>query len=337
MNANEASKRTDGFSHSRRISTSLFILYLALVGWVGTAPSRAAGSESVVVTNTLPPVAGYYQLWPPTNLVRFQGSSIYHGTNAAWDGMVLPFQFDLQAITAGDFTNITRTISGNDQVVDFDALMGTKLPYILLGTNELTQVGLDHQAGHFRIRIKERALRSTGRFDLVVEDFSWTFRTHDNAGVYSDFIHVQLQKSVASTGWINVESLTGGRFALQSEIVMNPEGAIVMVDTNYVSPVTGSFRLNLRGTARDLRILLGNLVCQNGATNQFELYNSDLGTNYLYGLDYTTNGFDWVGYVGTNFWGQPQTWYEYRDLETWFDTSVGTPMKLFRLKAYKYR
>jgi hypothetical protein len=118
---------------------------------------------------------------------------------------------------------------------------------------------------------------------------------------------------------------------------MNPEGAIVLVDTNYVAPGTGAFRLALRGVSRNLEILSAGFTSAHQTTNKFYLLNSSIGDNYFYGFDYSTNGLEWHEYAATNFWGQPQTWFDYHEIEMWMDNTPPPPLKFIRLKAKKYR
>lgn len=303
-------------------------LAVAFAAQFAVSTTFAAWPEAIAPTNTLPPPTGSYELWPPTARVTWAFNLVYEGTN-------FPCQFDLERLTAGSFSNVVRTVSGKDEVLDFDALMATRVPYMRLGEAEYEKMGLSDQVGHLRVRVAERAVRSNGWFALSVEAFSWTLRGHDDEGNYHDLIHVGLRDSVPSTGWIAITNLAGGETVMQSELVLQTDGAMVILATNRFAPVTGPIHLALRGNALTLQILSVAMVTQDGES-RLRIDNAVLGSNWRYGIEYSTNAVAWQDYVWTNFWGQAMTWLPANDFQTWSDRTPATPVKLFRLKAQRF-
>jgi hypothetical protein len=288
---------------TRAVLASLLAVLLPI-----TAP--ALWPEAIAPTNSLPPAAGRYELWPPTARVQWAFTlDLGGGTN-------LPCQFDLERITIGPFSNVVRTVAADDLVLEFDAVMDTAVPYFRIGDDEEYNVYLFGQVGHLRVKVTDEAVRSNGWFSVSVESLSWTLQGHDDEGHYFDVINVRLRSSPPSTGWITVTNLPDGTSLMQSELALEAEGALVIVSTNYFAPVTGPIRLALRGTARALQFLAVASVMDEGES-RLVFDNSYLGTNYQYGIEYTTNGVAWQQFGYLDDWGNDVKWFD--DLDTWRD------------------
>lgn len=307
----------------RHLFASPPALLCALGLCVAATASRGALPEAIVSTNSLPPAAGQYELWPPPARAIWDFDFPFDGTN-------MGCRIELERLKAGSFTNIVRSISGNDQILEFDATMETKVPVFLIGEWDEGQLALYDQLGHFRVRAAERAVRSNGWFALTVESISWSLLGYDDEGNPGGGFFVRLQNTPASTGWLTVTNLPDGSSVMQSELLLHLEGMWTEVTTNYHPTVSGPLRLALRGTSRTLEILFTGWAT-NTAGPYLALINSSLGTNYQYGIEYTTNGAAWQDYSQTDIWGTKITWFD--NLENWGTQTVSAPMKWFRLKA----
>lgn len=303
---------------------------LFLIAW-RSLTATAAGSlpEAITPTNTLPPSAGTYVLWPPERIVKFNGSLNYLGTN-------YPAVFHLKQIEVGLFTNVVRTVAGNDLLLEFDAEMGTRVPYAELTQTVLSNVALYNQIGHFRIRVVEGNGPATNHLALIMESFSWTYQARMGQQYY-DFIHVRNATNRISSGWIEITSLPGGQYAMQSELRIFPEGIVLPppgmnppFEMDYTPAEDSPVHLVLTGVARSLQIL----HVWRGDDTRLNLWKTWMGSSYRYGIELSTNGVTWQDYVWTNFWGQEMRWLDSSDdVDTWEDATPVAPMKLFRLKA----
>lgn len=294
-----------------------------------TALAAGGLPESITPTNTLPPSAGAYVLWPPEAIVKFNGSLNYLGTN-------YPAIFHLKQIEVGPFTNIVRTVAGDDLVLEFDAAMSTRIPYVELTRTVLSNVALYNQTGHFRIRAVTCNTPTTNRLALIMESFSWTYQARTGQQYY-DFISVRNATNRVSSGWIEITNLPAGQFVMQSELQVYPEGIVLPppgmnppFEMDYVPAEDSPVRLDLSGIARSLQIL--HYWREDDAKLKF--WKTWMGPGYRYGVEISTNGVAWHDYVWTNFWGQEMHWLDSSDdPDTWKDTTPVAPMKLFRLKA----
>ncbi len=284
---------------------------------------RAALPEAIVPTNSLPPAAGRYELYPPSARAIWKFDIVFDGTN-------MPVEFQLQNIKAGTFKNIVCSVSGNDQVIDCDAIMQTRVPVWNIGDYVSPPMALYDQTGHLRLRVVDRALRATGLFSVVVEAFSWMLTGRDDEGNPGAFFHVRLQKAPVSTGWITVTNLPAGGAVMQSEIFLYPEGVWTEVSTNYYPTVSGPLRLVLRGASRTLQILSIERVASEVGERVW-LDNSHLGTQYLHGVEYSTNGIYWKAVTTTDIWGRTNEWFD--SIESYSYPVSAAPMTSFRLKA----
>jgi hypothetical protein len=290
---------------------------VSATGW-GALP------EAIVPANSLPPAAGRFELWPPSAaLAKWEFDIVYDGTN-------MPIKIHLNRIKAGSFTNIVSSVSGYDQILEFDALMETHVPLFRIGEWDEGQAALYGQVGHFRVRVVDGAKRSAGQFALVVESISWRYFAEDGEGNPVEAFHVRLLSTPTSTGWITVTNLPEGAAVMQSELLLYPEGAWFEVSTNYHPMVNAPLRMALRGTSRTLQILAVNCIT-NGTNKLVVLENSTLGTNYQHGLEYTTNGVNWQEHTTVDLWGQEIKWFD--QLEGYATSIAPAPMKWFRLKA----
>lgn len=315
-------------THRRLLArTALILLFLTAGFW--HLPAHAdldSQPEAIVPTNTLPPAAGTYLQWPPETTVKFNGSLNYQGTN-------YPAIFHLQEIEVGPFTNIVRTVAGNDLVLEFDAVMSTQVPYMELTQTILKNVALYNQIGHFRIRVLNGNTPTTNRLSLIMEALSWTYQAK-SGGQYYDFIHVRNATNRISTGWIETTSLPDGQYVMQSDLLVYPEGILLPppgtnppFEMDYVPAEQPPVRLVLKGIARTLQVL--HMSREDDAT--LHLWNTYLGPQYSYGLEYTTNGVSWDSYGQKTVYGDTVYWFD--SLETWSDTDPSAPVKWFRLKA----
>ncbi len=284
---------------------------------------RAALPETIAPTDSLPPTTGQYELWPPsTALAKWEFDIVFDGTN-------LPIQISLNRLKAGPFTNIVRTVSGNDLVLEFDALMETHIPLFRVGEWDQGQMALYDQVGHFKVRVADRAVRSSGPFSLTVESLSWMLVGTDDQGNPGGFFHVRLRNAPPSTGWLTVTNQPNGTSVIQSEILLYPEGVWTEVSSNYFPMVNAPMRLALRGPSRALQIL--SIGCVAGTTNPMVALDfSSLGTNYQHSLEYSTNGVTWEELLD-HFGGGSTPWFD--TLDGFTTPMAPADMKWFRLKA----
>ena len=307
-----------------RVATAICVVRIGL----SLGPPAHAGlgvqPEAIVPTNTLPPAAGTYLLRPPETTVKFNGTLAYQGTN-------YPTIFHLQQIEAGPFTNIVRSVAGNDLVLEFDAFMNTQIPYVNLVGTIGSNVALYDQIGHFRIRIKEGNAPATNRLTLIMEMFSWTYRAKNAQGEYFDFIYVRNSTNHISSGWIETTNLSASKYLMQSELLIYPEGIVLCppFETDYVLAENVPVRLVLKGIARTLQVLH---VARN-EQGEFQMYSSYLGPGYRYGLDYTTNGINWTEFTVPTVYGDRVNWFDDTEAWRWSENTTNASMKWFRLKA----
>ncbi len=281
-----------------------------------TVIGRGALPEAIVPTNSLPPAAGRYELWPPPARAVWDFEFPIDGTN-------MSCRIELERLKAGPFTNIVRSTSGNDQILEFDAAMETQVPVFRVGPWDEGQMALYDQLGHFRVRVAERAVRSHGWFALTVESVSWSLLGYDDQGNPGGGFFVRLRSAPASTGWLTVTNLPDGSSVMQGELLLYPEGVWTEVTTNYHPTVSGPLRLALRGTSRTLEFLsVGWTTYRSKPYMEADI--SHLGTNYQLAVEFTTNGISW----------DAGPW---RDAINYFIEDVGAtnaaPVKWFRLKA----
>ncbi len=284
--------------------------------------------EAIAPTNTLPPTAGTYVIWPPETLLKFDGTMNYLGTN-------YPTWFHLQQIEVGPFTNVVRTVDGNDLLLEFDAFMSTHIPYVNLAGTVLTNAALYDQTGHFRIRVHGGNTPVSNRLRLTLEAFSWTYQARMNE-VYYDFIHVRNQTNQVSSGWIEFTRLSDGSYVQQSELQIWPEGVMLPSPgmnppfvSDYIPVENGPIRLVLKGISRTLEIL--HVACAD--EGKLQIHGSYLGPDYLYGLEYTTNGTAWMEYTVPTGYGDSVSWFEDTEAWRWNFHATNAPMTWFRLKA----
>lgn len=312
-----------GCEPQRRVLKWITLFVYLLVGLWRIQPASAGvcgQPEAIVPTNSLPPVAGTYALWPSDSTVVFDGTLRYLGTN-------YPVVFNLQEIEVGPFTNIQRSVSGKDLLLQFDATMATRVPYANMAGQVLTKVAIDGQTGHFRIRVKDAATPSTNHLSLILEMFSWTMKAKNSQGEYFDFIHVQNATNQVSRGWIETTPLQDGGYVMRSELQVFAEGRLLSpFDMDY-TPSKPTIGLKLKGIARALQVL--SFGCTEEGS--FRVHSSSLGPRYHYGLDYSTNGTDWVEFSVPTVYGDTVSWFD--DLQEWSDNLTNAPMKLIRLKA----
>jgi hypothetical protein len=239
------------------------------------AQTFATDLEAIVPVNSLPPAAGAFEMWPPKSEVRFSGTTLYQGTNL--EGEVV-----LADVKAEQFSQITRIADGADEILEFHAVMSTRVPYFRIGSDAYENMGLDGQDTQFRVRVHNRNGQATGRFDLTLEYFSFMLRGHDDQGVYHDAIHVRNRIVAERSGWIEIIEMPNGKWVMKSELNVWPEGKIMPLNSDYF-PSDKPAHLELRGQARELRILTIT------AYNEYRyLMMSDLGTNMAYGAEYST-------------------------------------------------
>ncbi len=312
-----------GGGSRRRVFPWTALLFCLLAGLWPVLPASAGvcgQPEAIVPTNSLPPAAGTYVLWPPDSAVVFDGTLRYLGTN-------YPVVFNLQEIEVGPFTNIQRSVSGKDLLLQFDATMATRVPYANMAGQVLTKVAIDGQTGHFRIRVIDAATPSTNHLSLILEMFSWTMKAKNSQGEYFDFIHVQNATNQVSRGWIETTPLQDGGYVMRSELQVFAEGRLLSpFDMDY-TPSKPTIGLKLKGIARALQVL--SFGCTEEGS--FRVHSSSLGSRYLYGLDYSTNGTDWVEFSVPTVYGDTVSWFD--DLQEWSDKLTNAPMKIIRLKA----
>ena len=260
----------------------------ATVGWLTAVVLSFANSvtathlEAIVPNATLPPPAGTYEMWPPDSQVRFPGTFTYQGTNVAYQGSLVEGEIVLSEVKAGEFSNITRTVDGVDEMLEFHAMMSTRVPYFRVNDQADHDLALEGQDAGFKVRVHNRQGRTEGRFELTVESFSFALRSHDNKGVWSDAIQVRNRAVSSRSGWIEIAPLANGKWLMQSELDLWPEGRIVPLESPYF-PADKPAHLELRGEARELRVL--DVRAEDVKYRWIVL--SDLGTNFTYGIDYS--------------------------------------------------
>ncbi|MCX7818111.1 MAG: hypothetical protein N2652_02720 [Kiritimatiellae bacterium] len=271
--------------------------------------------EAIVGTNLLPPMSSAFDVWLPNEVVRYEGTFKYLGTNHV-------FCFDLRRVRMMGFTNIVRTQVQADLRINFDFDFAYEVTIVRFDEDSYPPYPMQVKNAHMQLLALGGATQSVGRIPVRAESLLAEVWLADEDGEPHLFARIRNCVSPVSQGWIDVSPLADGRFRMQSEIWMHTEGQLSMWMTNHVPARTGPWRVALRGEGRDTRVLaVVNEVLETPSLlrplQRTSLFSQFAGTNLLYGIEFTTNfGRTWQPYVRYDAAGGT-LWFQRAELENW--------------------